>query len=750
MGFLAPGFLAAGALLMSVPIIIHLLNRRRFRLVRWAAMDYLLQAMKKNRRRLKFESLLLLMLRCTLLLLAGLALARPFGCQNSSLAALAGRRSGLAVLVIDNGYAMGYKADRPGAKTNLDQAKIVARQLIDRLAPGSEAVAIITTTNSLVPNPTYDLEAAKGIVDRLEQTYALTDMAAALDRAHQVAVAAEATGALPTRTLYILDDSTRHVWLPTGGTALPQIGKELSADFAGGIVHFNLGRPNEFNAVVMDLSAGQRLSTLVADFPPSFVAKLRAYGQGSDSQLAWRIDDAKADDNSGGGALRLDLSDHMATLGRAPFTSGGPHVVSAALISDDKLPCDNVRWRVVNVASDLKMLIVEGQRSTGDASTDVGSSGGSGVYLRAALDPNPDASDETVKKRRLVNIDTISDLELPSRPLEEYRCIALCGVGELTDSTASRLEDFVRGGGALWIFVGPQTTADQYNATLLKHHLLPGPLVQRIIVPAGANATADGLKFDFDPSRPVHPLLQPFYQVRDSGLENARIYSYWQMDIPAGSTAERVLDYEAAPGSTRKDPAYTVHSLGQGRVVFCSTTADANDEWTAFPAKKAFPEVVLCLFLGTVSTDESWMNLAVGDELRPPSTLSMTAAPRLRDSAGTDYPLAVAESDQGPSYTSGPLDKPGVYTLNTGSANYPIAVNVPIAEADTRAVDAETIRHALGGIDMDFEADAVPPEETGQAQQGRDFGWPILLTVLGLAGVESFLAMKFGRYKRKI
>src|SRR5437867_2789515 len=40
---------AGGA--VSVPIIIHLLNRRRFRIVQWAAMRFLLSAQRKNARR---------------------------------------------------------------------------------------------------------------------------------------------------------------------------------------------------------------------------------------------------------------------------------------------------------------------------------------------------------------------------------------------------------------------------------------------------------------------------------------------------------------------------------------------------------------------------------------------------------------------------------------------------------------------------------------------------------------------------
>ena len=46
---LATAAIAGGAL--SIPIIIHLLNRRRFKIVTWAAMRFLLAAQKKSSRR---------------------------------------------------------------------------------------------------------------------------------------------------------------------------------------------------------------------------------------------------------------------------------------------------------------------------------------------------------------------------------------------------------------------------------------------------------------------------------------------------------------------------------------------------------------------------------------------------------------------------------------------------------------------------------------------------------------------------
>ena len=50
------GWLAAAA----APILIHLWSRRRYREMSWAAMEYLLAALRQSRRRLRFEQWLLL------------------------------------------------------------------------------------------------------------------------------------------------------------------------------------------------------------------------------------------------------------------------------------------------------------------------------------------------------------------------------------------------------------------------------------------------------------------------------------------------------------------------------------------------------------------------------------------------------------------------------------------------------------------------------------------------------------------
>src|SRR3982751_5207314 len=74
--FLSP-LLIAGTLLGLIPIIIHLLNRRRFRRVEWAPMRHLKMTIRRNRRRIQLEELLLLLLRIALPVLLFLFLARP-------------------------------------------------------------------------------------------------------------------------------------------------------------------------------------------------------------------------------------------------------------------------------------------------------------------------------------------------------------------------------------------------------------------------------------------------------------------------------------------------------------------------------------------------------------------------------------------------------------------------------------------------------------------------------------------------
>jgi hypothetical protein len=742
--FATPIFFGAGILLAAIPIIIHILNRRRFKTVQWAAMDFLLRAMRRNRRRLKFEQWLLLAVRCALLFFLGLALARPLGCDRSSFAMLA-QRSGLHVLVIDNSYSMAYEADRPDAKTHLDQAKLLAKGLIDRLTAGGESVAIITAAKpatAVIASPAYDLQAAKDAIDRIEQSYSGTDLLGALTKANDIA---REEAKQPAKFLDLFTDATRSAWEPNQKDALAQAGRDAARQFK--ITHHSVARGQQSNLATLEVRPSSNL--VRAKFNNEFLATIRAFGGSAESSLQWRMDGNILPGRTT--AVRPSSDSPPVALNDLPMPSGGPHVLAATLMTDDRLKVDDTRYRVVEVASELKVLIVEGERG-------IGAMSGSGAFLNLALAPPAEAGNAAVPRGRntssYVAPELISDLELGNKVLSDYRAIILCGVGQIQPAQADQIRTFVERGGSLLVFMGEPVTADNYNSVLLPRKLMPGPLTKRVT----SSSEQNGFNFDFQPRGVLHPLLSIFAGEEKSGLDTARVFTYWQVEIPQNSQVERVLNYlpagakpstnqsNAQSRATNADPAITEHAVGQGRVIFVSTTA--NDEWQSFCAKPSYLVLMHELLTGSVSSGDRWMNLLVGQPLEIPPNVTLTATPTLKDANQTDIVLDQTRVGTGPAlYRSRPLAKPGLYTLTTGQRKIPIAVNVPDDEADIRTLDDAALTRAMGDAPMEFEGDQLPSLASSN-DAGNDYGWSVMVLVLLLVGFECFLAMRLGHYRR--
>jgi hypothetical protein len=77
MTFLSPIMLFALAAI-AVPVLIHIFNRSKAERVQWGAMQFLLASVSTQQRRILLEEMILLALRCVMLALVALAMARPF------------------------------------------------------------------------------------------------------------------------------------------------------------------------------------------------------------------------------------------------------------------------------------------------------------------------------------------------------------------------------------------------------------------------------------------------------------------------------------------------------------------------------------------------------------------------------------------------------------------------------------------------------------------------------------------------
>jgi hypothetical protein len=471
-------------------------------------------------------------------------------------------------------------------------------------------------------------------------------------------------------------------------------------------------------------------------YSADFSAVVNGFGAGPDSILQWKVNDVPVGNNK---AIKLDVETPPQSVSLEQFKEGGPHIVSAMLAGDDHLKVDNTRWRVVDVASEMKVLIVEGERG-------IGALMGSGSFLELALSPPKDGDPNNPRASAGAKTDSyvapeapIGELELSNKILPNYRAVFLTNVAQINSNQADQLQRYVKQGGTLIIFGGPAINSESYNTELVPRGLLPGRLIKTVSTSEGA------FHFDFNPKGNVHPFLKEFTG-ENSGLESSQIWGYWQIELPANTTAQRVLDYQSIDGKP-KDPAITEHSLGRGRVVFFSTTA--NPEWNGLTPKPAYVTLMHEILAGSVGSADRWMNLSVGDSLDIPESMGLTAAPQLFDSSKNPIAMESATTQGGVTtyHSAKPLTHPGIYSLSTGSRTVPIAVNVPANEADVRVISHDAIKKALGDIDITMEDDSVSIGGL-KAESGNDLSWACMAIVLVMAGMECFFAMRFGHFKR--
>ena len=110
--------LIAGAALVGLPILLHLIMKQEPKRLTFPAFRFLTQKLKTNQRKLRLRHFILLALRMLLIALFCLALYQPT--LLSERLNLSGEQPIATVLVIDTSPSMGYTTNE---KTRFDEAR---------------------------------------------------------------------------------------------------------------------------------------------------------------------------------------------------------------------------------------------------------------------------------------------------------------------------------------------------------------------------------------------------------------------------------------------------------------------------------------------------------------------------------------------------------------------------------------------------------------------------------------------------
>ena len=710
------GWLGAAA----APILIHLWNKRRYRELSWAAIDFLLAAMRKNSRRLQLEQWLLLAVRTLLIVLVVMAVAQPF-LEQVGLSFVAGQRT-LKVLVIDGSYSMDYK---PTDKNRFERAKQLATQIVEESSQGDAFALVLMASppSVVVGSPSVEPRDFLEEIDNLKLLHAGADLPKTLVQVEQILKNAEPSG--PARKeVYFLTDLGRNTWVPDLKDAeaaeyrqrLEQISQLAS------LVVVDLGQANGENLAVTTLTANEPFATTAREV--TFTSQVRNFGaQARNHHLVELLVDGKRVKES---YVDVPAGEQIPITFGHRFDAPGDHVVEVRL-GPDLLVIDNHRWLSVPVKDHLRVLCVNGKPAT------VGMSGATD-YVALAL--NPDVGDLSVPS--IVQPEIIPESALLERDLTRYDCTFLCNIAQFTANEARVLERVLEHGGGLVFFLGDQVLVDRYNRELTGEHGVR-------ILPAKLQELVSEAQYHFDPLNYRHPLMQVFQGREQSGLLTTPVYKYFRLALDPDSKARVALAFDGG------DAAIVEETIHKGRSILVATEGSLSSidpatksPWTTLPTWPSFVPIVQEMLALAVRGQMTEHNLEVGQVLGDSlEALATRATVNVTDPSGSHEEVRMSLDAQASRWTYADTTISGVYRVAIGapvSRDEAFAINVDTAESDLTKLSPDELpkqftTHQRASLD-EMQSPSIG-HRTGLHKS-------LLYCVLGLLFLETFLAWRFG------
>jgi hypothetical protein len=734
------GWLAAAA----APLVIHLWSRRKYREVPWAAVTFLLAAMRRSARRIQLQQWLLLAVRTIIIVLVVLAVAEPYGA--GSLAGGGGGAPAHKVIVIDGSYSMAF---RGGEATCFERAKQLAAGLVRDSGPGDSFTVILLAepARTILGRDVVDHAIVASQIESLAQSHAGGDLAGALSLAEEALDEADERRSGLRKEVYFFSDLQRVSW------GEDTIAQRLAA-LAGRVrlVAIDVGGDSQDNLAVTQLSMSDAFVTTGGD--TSIEATLHQFGSQARNECIVElfVDDVPVDERTvdvpGGGdvTVRFDYR----------FRTAGEHAVSVRA-GADALSLDDTRWLVAPVQSEVQVLCVEGKS-------------GAARFVAGALDPDP--TDASPVRPVIASEGDLAELELT-----KFECVFLCNVGRLTSGEFDRLARYAAAGGGVVVYLGDRVQTQAYNElsaddpqSAIRN---PQSTIVETLLPARIGEVVSQQNFAVDPLEYRHPIVAPFRGRERAGLLTTPVAKYFRLDVSPSRAGVEVA--AALPGG---DPWIVTAPFGRGRVIVVATDGSLSsvdeatgEPWTAWPTWPSFLPLVRETLAYAVGGQRDARQQLVGSPLRARRAAGWSSGAVEQRRSGVEEKSS-GEAD----YSTPPLllhssltiDRPdrrtetirvagergdwsyvradvsGIYSIRAAGESEPLlfAVNLNTAESELTRIDRQQLPPEM--------VVSSHPEAGGEPSAGefsRRAGWQqsLLFAAFGLLFVESLMAWRFGR-----
>jgi nitroreductase len=719
--FLTP-LLLAGAAAVAVPVVLHLMMRRKPVPHDFPALRFLQERAVANRRRLQLNHLLLLLLRMAAVALVALALARPVlrgaGWLADSEAPVA------AAFVFDTAPRMML---REGNETRLARATAMARVLLGKL-PAASSVAVVDTAGGSVafaPSPA----AVEARLGRLAAATPQQSLPAAVASALRLLQESP----LQRRELYLFTDCSYGAW--AGGSLADLEARHPDTSLL--VIDVAAERPQNFGIESLTLSAEQvpagtplGIAAVLSRTGPEAVRAVAVeilmpdgrYARRAVKPVTWKAD------------MPLEVDFDIAGLD--PGTRQGRLVIDGS----DDLEADNVASFTVAVGAAARVIVA--------APAPVGRTG---LFVTQAIAPVSLAKAGRARfEPEVVDVAALAAADFTPADWGDARGLVLVDPPPLPPQTWERLAAWVGGGRGLVVWLGPRAgTAETFNCGPAER-LLGGRLVRVWRSPVGDNFLA--------PAALDHPLLAAFRRVGDAvPWQDFPVLRHWQVDPLEGPPADGGVAAESPDQATSPAggqaatvvatyrnglPAVLEHRVAAGTVIVVTTppsqAADDPDAWnTLATGFEPWPFVILAneTLLHAIDSAAD-RNITAGRPAVVQITRRDLPAAFVRTPAGDEFP-AVVDQRRG-SVTVTATQEPGNYSIRAGGEVGGIATgfsaNLARSAVDFTRVPAADLVAALGPRSRLARTEEELVRDVNLERIGSElYGWIILLAAAAMA-----------------
>jgi hypothetical protein len=556
--------------LVAVPLLIHLINLRRQQRIRWAAMQFLLESQRRNRRWILLKQLLLLATRMTVIALLVLMLAHLV-LRNEWLSIL-GRGTTHHLVLVDDSYSMSDRWDESSA---FGEAKRAVQAIVDEAHAQSDTQLITLLRFSEGAKLSAGAQ-PKVFGEQINDTFRskLESLLGGWDVSQTDVGPADGLKAVPrlplaegdqTLILYVVSDFRARQF--ESATDIRKLLADLAEDEKIAQTHLvrcvSESRPNlAITSLVPESgvrAAGVEMwmSVTVANYDDAPARGVTVQlEQDGDALPALALDDIPA---------RNETTHKF----RVQFAGTGAHSLSASL-GPDAVDIDNRRYFACDLPAARPVLIIDGSQD-----------GRGGRQLSLALAPG--GNTRTGWQPHVEPASFLVDVDR----LNEQAAVFLLDVPRLADDELAALEGYVRSGGGLALFVGPDTDRGFYNDRFYRNGagLFPVPLKLPVQLMDQEEETTPDLEVT------QHPLFQIFAGRRNDFLPLVMIDYYYALAddwTPKGDESVQVL-----ARLRNNAPLAVEKQFGKGHVVAQLTKLSSGEttlgRWSNWSLNPAFP-----------------------------------------------------------------------------------------------------------------------------------------------------------------